>query len=255
MIYMIAPSSSSPTDQLARVGDRTECIRELSKPVTTSDDTTEINDCLRFFCGDRPAQQFERGTQIGGTYKCGGCGCKDVLMMDITHAFHNSWRSPSDIQMLILAGRLGNKPGCLKHLDNLKIADLRQELQARGIKTNGLLKLQLTYCLTDILTLDPAQSLTTLNLSKYEVLDCEPLHDIKGHLYNLLPEIPELLPSQLKSECQQLLDTPLPKQTVSGAFLRKAAIKLLVKLKHRHRSTLEGTLEYNRQGIRAFILI
>lgn len=30
MIYMIAPSSSSPTDQLALVGDRTEC---LSLPV------------------------------------------------------------------------------------------------------------------------------------------------------------------------------------------------------------------------------
>ena len=93
MIYMIAPSSSSHTDQLALVGDRTECLSELSKPVITSDGTTEINDCLRFFCGDKPAQQFERGTQIGGTYKCGGCGCKDVLMIDIAHAFHNSWRS------------------------------------------------------------------------------------------------------------------------------------------------------------------
>ena len=242
MIYMIAPSSSSPTDQLALVGDRTECLSELSKPVITSDGTTEINDCLRFFCGDKPAQQFERGTQIGGTYKCGGCGCKDVLMMDIAHAFHNSWRSLSDIQVLILAGRLGNQPGCLKPLDNLKIADLRQELQARGINTKGLLKPQLTSCLTDILqgvqrvptllTLNPAQSLTTLNLTKYEVLDCEPLHDLKGHLYNLLPDIPYLLPSQLKTECQQLLDTTLPKQTVSGAFLRIAAIKLFVKLKH-----------------------
>ena len=40
------------------------------------------------------------------------------------------------------------------------------------------------------------------------------------------------MPSQLKSECQQLLDTTLPKQTVSGAFLRIAAIKLFVKLYH-----------------------
>ena len=85
-----------------------------------------------------------------------------------------------------------------------------------------------------LLTLDPTQSLASLNLSKYEVLDCEPLHDIKGHLYNLLPEIPHLhvLPSRLSSECQQILDTTLPKQQVSGAFLRVAAIKLLLKVQN-----------------------
>ena len=90
MIYMVAPSSSSPVDQLALVGDHVECLKELSKPITTSDGNTNINDCLRFFCGDKPAQQFEKGTQIGGTYKCCGCGCKDVMMMDIAHAFHHS---------------------------------------------------------------------------------------------------------------------------------------------------------------------
>ena len=123
VIYMIAPNSSSPADQLALVGDRIECLKELSKPIIASDGTTEITDCLRFFCGDKPAQQFERGTQIGGTYKCGGCGCKDNLMMDLAHAFHCSWRSLSGIQALVLAGKLGNKPGCLKPLDNLEIAD------------------------------------------------------------------------------------------------------------------------------------
>ena len=72
----------------------------------------------------------------------------------------------------------------------------------------------------------------SLNLSRYEVLDCEPLHDVKGHLYNLLPEIPNLLQSNLGKECQQLLDTTLPKQKVSGAHLRVAALKLYTKLKH-----------------------
>ena len=89
VIYMIAPSSSSPADQIALVGDRTECLKELSNPVITSGGTIEINDCLRFFCGDKPSQQFERRTQIGGTYKCGGCGCKDTLMMDLPHTLHS----------------------------------------------------------------------------------------------------------------------------------------------------------------------
>ena len=102
-------------------------------------------------------------------------------------------------------------------------------MQSRAVNTNGMLKPQLSALLTDILqgaqqvptllTLDPTQSLASLNLSKYEVPYCEPLHDIKGHLYNLLPEIPHILPSGLNSECQQLLDTTLPKQKVSGAFL------------------------------------
>ena len=111
---------------------------------------------------------------------------------------------------------------------------MKSELQARGVTTQGMLKPKLLSTLTDILqgvqrvptilTLDPKQPLSMLNLQKYEVIDCEPLHDMKGHLYNLLPEIPHLLDSPLNQECQHLLDTTLPKQKVSGAFLRVAAI-------------------------------
>ena len=78
VIYMKAPSSSSPADQLALLGDPAQCLKELSNPVTSSDGTLDISDCLHFFCGDKPAQQFEMGTQRGGTYKCGGCGAKTL---------------------------------------------------------------------------------------------------------------------------------------------------------------------------------
>ena len=161
------------------------------------------------------------------------------MMVDLAHAFYHSWRSLNDIQNLALAGQFGSKPGCLKPLDNLKVADLRKELQTRGVETQGMLNPQLMSILTDILqgvqrvptllTLCPTQSLTSLNIQKYQVIDCEPLHDLKGHLYNLLPEIPHLLDSPVSQECQQLLETTLPKQKVSGAFLRVAAIKLLQK--------------------------
>ena len=107
MIYMIAPSRSSPTDQLALIGDLIECLQELSQPMRASTGT-EISDCLHFFCGDKPAQQFERGTKIGGIYKCGGCGCSDNMMMDLTHTFYHTWRSLNDIQTLIFAGKFGN---------------------------------------------------------------------------------------------------------------------------------------------------
>lgn len=42
------------------------------------------------------------------------------------------------------------------------------------------------------LTLYPAQSPASYNPEKYEILDCEPVHDIRGHLDNL-SELPYIL--------------------------------------------------------------
>ena len=89
---MISPSSSSPSNQLALVGDRVECLQEMSSNIVASNGVV-VHDKMRFFCGDKPAQQFERGTQVGGAYKCGECGCRDYMMQDIAHALHCKWRS------------------------------------------------------------------------------------------------------------------------------------------------------------------
>lgn len=59
-IYMIAPSTSSPSDQLSLTGDRLECLQELTEYPMTTSSGIQINDTVRFFCGDKPAQQFER---------------------------------------------------------------------------------------------------------------------------------------------------------------------------------------------------
>ena len=81
-IHMIAPSTSSGEDQLSLVGDRVEWLKEMSKPLVASNGITKM-DTMRLFCGDKPAQQFERGPQIGGTYKCGSCGCVDTMTHDL----------------------------------------------------------------------------------------------------------------------------------------------------------------------------
>ena len=239
IVYMIAPSSSSPSDQLALIGDRLECLAELPQQIASSSGIL-FQDELRFFCGDKPAQQFERGTQIGGTYKCGSCGCKDIMMQDLAHALNCKWRCLADLQQLVVAGTYGKTAGCLKPLDGLYVEQLREELQSRGLQTDNKLKPQLQEELTELLSgaqrvpslliLNPTQSLSSLNLPRYEVLDCEPLHDLKGHLSNLLPEIPHLLPPGLKEQCQQLLTTTIQKQKLSGATVRTAAIKLFLKL-------------------------
>ncbi len=238
-IYMIAPSSSSPTDQLALVPDRVECLKELSQQVVASNGIA-ITDKMRFFCGDKPAQQFERGTQIGGTYKCGGCGCKDTMMHDLAHALHCKLRSVADLQALILKGKYGNSPGSLKPLNGLRVEQLRQELETRGQCTSDKLKPELLEELSCILkgaqrvptllVCNPTQSLDSLNLSQYEILDCEPLHDLKGHISHILEEIPHLLSPPLRLECTSIIETTVPKQKVSGVLLRVALLKVFLKL-------------------------
>lgn len=180
-IYMVAPSSSSPSDQFALISDRTECLQDLSIACNGE----KIHDKLRFFCGDKPAQQFERGTQIGGIYKCGGCGIKDSMIPDISHALHRQWQSLSTLQTLVTSGKYGNTPRQLKPLDNLKVNELREELRAgqvTGTQTRLKPDLQEELATTlkgaqrvpTLLTMNPTQSLSALNLEEYEILDCEP---------------------------------------------------------------------------------
>lgn len=59
-------------------------MHSLSDEISTSNGL-KITDKLRFFVGDHPAQQFERGTQQGGKFKCGGCGVGATL-----HIFYNN---------------------------------------------------------------------------------------------------------------------------------------------------------------------
>ena len=86
------------------------------------------------------AQQFERGTQVGGAYKCCRCGCIDTLMQDLSHALQCPPRSLKHLQILILGGKFGGQSGLLKPLDKLHVADLHQELQARNIDTSTMKK-------------------------------------------------------------------------------------------------------------------
>lgn len=77
---------------------------------------TEVTDALPFYIGDHPIQQFERGT-VGGTYKCGSCGCLD--------ASQYKWCS---LPTLVLAGKHGNKVGTPKAFSGLKSCLVRSWL-------------------------------------------------------------------------------------------------------------------------------
>ena len=89
-----------------------------------------------------------------------------------------------------------------------------------------------------ILLNNPTESLTQINLEGYTVLDCEPLHDIKGHFENLLLELPHVLESTLSAEVRKVLKVDLwDKTTKRGADYRVAMIHTLSVLQRQQTPT------------------
>ena len=192
-------------------------------------------DTLRFFTGDHPAAQFEQGTKQGGTYKCGTCGCNEALFSDQAHTLIHPWRPLKQLQSLAIDGSFGRQAGMLHPLKHLKVGELRRELQLRSITIEkGAKKDELQRELDDILRgvarvpalllTNPTQSLSTLNLERYEVVASEPLHDLKGHIINLITELPSILPGgEVATKCAHLIQC---KEKKSGADLRRVIIQL-----------------------------
>ena len=61
-IHLLAMSSSCIEDQASLLQDRLNCIKELATCVCTSKGIP-VTDRLVFFYADKPAAQFEQGTQ------------------------------------------------------------------------------------------------------------------------------------------------------------------------------------------------
>ena len=234
-IYIIAAGSSSAEDQATIIPDRIECLHDLTQVIKSSNGT-EITDTLRFFKGDAPAKQFERGTQIGGNYKCGSCGCHSDMFEDLAHTLQLQWHSLSDLQQTVLAGKYGDQANTLKPFETLDTPQLQEELRKRNILHTATTKKDCSAILTGILkgvqrvaTLlmsSPSQSLSSLHLENYEVLDSEPLHDLKGHLSHLFVELPFILNGDTKDTCCQIISCYHKKEKVTCADLRLTAIHI-----------------------------
>ena len=182
-------------DQAGLVGNRVDCLGDLSVALDIGNGV-KMADTLRFFTGDHPAAQFEQGTKQGGTYKCDVCGCKETMFNDQAHSLQYTWRDLQTLQTVAISGVHGKEAGAIKPFDNLKVAQLRTELTARGIQDTSMKKKALRDMLDNILhgvvrvpallLPNPTQTLASLNLQKYEVLASEPLYDLKGHLINII---------------------------------------------------------------------
>lgn len=73
-----------------------------------------------------------------------------------------------------------------------------------------------------------------MHLGRYCILDCEPLHDLKGHLANIFTELPHIITdSQLRQDVKDPVEVVVPKEKPSGGDFRRAIIKLLALLKEK----------------------
>ena len=137
--------------------------------------------------------------------------------------------------------------GGIKPLDGLSKCQLQHEIQARGSNaspTMTKLKLQHEFHalrkginnFPALLTSNPQTSLEEINLQQYEISACEPLHDFKGHMANLVEEIKHMVVGNAKSEVTKVISVTLGKDTLRCVDYQKAAI-LLSNVLHRTKAT------------------
>ena len=143
-----------------------------------------------------------------------------------------------------LTGKYGNQPGVMRPFEKLTREEIQEELRARELFDFGTSKKEATQMLTaelrgvqrvpTLLLNNPTQLLDELNLQDYTILDCEPLHDMKGHLQNLVDEVPHILNRELADDCKKLINTDLKKEKKTGADYRLVAIHLLCLLRKKN---------------------
>ena len=137
------------------------------------------------------------------------------MMGNLAHALQLPWRSLSNQQELVIKGKFGKQASNSKPLDSLRVAELKEELHARGICDTDHCKDDLQKMLTSILQgiqrvpslmlLNPIQRLSQVHLNNYTILNCEPLHGLKGHFRNLLHELSFLLKGGNRTACEEVI--------------------------------------------------
>ena len=230
-IHILGKSTSSLKDQAQFSEKRRECLASLNLDLRTKSGIP-VTDVMRFFHGDGPAMQFEAGNKIGGYYCCVGCDSQSTRFDDLVYCFHAHRLSLSERQQFILKGEAW-KHSKINPLSNLKVSQLRKELEKHGVNIKNKKKIQLQQMenlqkgisnVPAILLSSPQISLQSINLESYEVFPTEPLHDLKGHARNLIDEATKLAKGENLKVLKKIESTVLNKSTLRCSDYRKALI-------------------------------
>ena len=199
-LYILALCRSND-EQLAYTETRLQCVSELKTRLKTSEGC-EITDKLRFSKADGPIIQFETGNQKGGNYFC-PCRIHANDVSSLEHSLKCSYLSLEKRRQLVMAGPVGHSLSILKKVkpfEALTVKQLDEECLGHDILRKEFYKEDLQNLLTSELRgisrvpalsfLSPDMPLTATQLHKYEALIHEPMHDIAGHIDNILTELP-----------------------------------------------------------------
>lgn len=236
-LYILGQSPSTDADQLSYINTR---LKDLTNCKTTA--TSQgilLRNKIRVFSGDGPARQFEAGQQRGGNYTC-ICGIYAKDHNNLECCLRREPISLEDRRLLMTGGIMWRKfeNGVINPFASLTKDELIDELEARNVDTYLLKKPELQEQLNNILhgiqrppalmTDDLSKSASTLGIPDYEVLGCEPLHDITNIVQNIITELPYHIESKdVQKEFENFyINTISEKNQIKGSDARLYAIKL-----------------------------
>ena len=236
LTFILCRCGDTDIDQLAYIGTRCDCLKKLSSPLELPSGV-QIHDKMRFCKGDGPAVELECGQQRGGHFYCAGCAVHANRVYELDHVARCKVVTYLERQQSILRGPIGRRLSMMmnpKPFENMSKVDLEKEVRARRLETRGELKPDLKQALTNhlggkvrvpaLLFLNPEAPLQNLNLEGYEVLPSEPMHDLAGHIGNLLQELPGHVPQQAASLLREAVKLTVEDKDKKRAFDQRCSI-------------------------------
>ena len=253
-MYLLARCRDTIEDQLLYSDTRIEDIQQLNLEITSTHKVL-IQDICRMFHGDHPSQEVESGEQIGGHYGC--CGCTGSSLQFVDHVA--SMRAPQitleERRKKVLEGPAGRerRNGGVNPFQQMSKEELVRECRGRHLQTDGLRKPALLSSLKEELRgvqrvpalsfPNQMASMKDLNLTRYEVVPVEPLHDLKEHINNILKELPKHLTEEEKVLFEESIEAVLStKEKLRGSDYRLCCIVLALHLGNNCRLTIRRLL-------------
>ena len=233
-IRILTKSAGGEEEQLRHIPDRLKDLNSAAQDIPREHGGA-IFDVFVAFIGDMSAWWFEAGVlrSGGSSYKC-ACGC-GVRSSEIAFYNQNVRALPSlqELQSSATAGKYGKIPG--RSLNKLTAKEAGEELAARGEQVPRLgqdRKDHLRNVLLGVvrvpalLARSPTANIKELGLEGLQIMPCEPLHDLKGVLFNTLTELERHLPASAADSYKEVIGVTVGRQHSRGCDWREAVCLL-----------------------------
>ena len=232
VIRLLSMSGSSEEEQLRVVPDRIADLHCSQQPIARAKGDPLVDKFVGYI-GDLQGRWHEAGLQKGGEYRCGaGCGCPSSLLPCYASNVSHTIPTYEQLQMRAIAGMYGKQVGY--NLHSLPVEKMRAELQKRGEVRQALsgigrdeLQIKLKSILQGLqrvpalLAFTPTARLDRYALEDYQVMPCEPLHDLKGHVSHILTELPRHVPKEAGDRIKEITNATVGEHN-RGCDWRKA---------------------------------